>query len=166
MRELATVLIALAIVGASLYILVAAFRGVESRSVSAGDVENADLIQAQAEADEDAYKRQTELLSVALGVLGVVTGYFFGRVPAEGRARAAETHASQLTSHAYAQAANAERARQSLNESNARVDDARRSLSTVRSRLESEPMRTLVASDNVELATVKAELDALERRLR
>ena len=37
----------------------------------------------------DAYQRQKDILLIAMGLLGTVTGYYFGRVPAERGADAA-----------------------------------------------------------------------------
>jgi hypothetical protein len=42
----------------------------------------------------DAYTRQKELLQLALGLLGTVTGYYLGRIPAENAARRANQEAT------------------------------------------------------------------------
>ena len=44
-----------------------------------------------------AYGRQKDLLQVAIALLGTVTGYYLGRVPAEKRAVRAEQRETELT---------------------------------------------------------------------
>lgn len=46
-------------------------------------------------AAREAYERQKDLLMLALGLLGTVTGYYLGRVPAELRASAAQSAAER-----------------------------------------------------------------------
>jgi hypothetical protein len=43
----------------------------------------------------DAYTRQKELLQLALGLLGTVTGYYLGRIPAERAASRANQEATE-----------------------------------------------------------------------
>lgn len=46
-------------------------------------------------AKRQAYERQKDLLTIATGLLGTVTGYYLGRVPAELRAATAQTAADR-----------------------------------------------------------------------
>jgi hypothetical protein len=51
------------------------------------------LTEDQAKAALDAYNRQRDMLTFVAGFLGAVTGYYFGRVPAERQADRAEKSA-------------------------------------------------------------------------
>jgi hypothetical protein len=53
--------------------------------------------QAGAEFDEKAFSREKDILLLALGFLGTVTGYYLGRVPAEKQADAARDAADKAT---------------------------------------------------------------------
>ena len=44
---------------------------------------------------QDAYVRQKEMVQLALGLLGTVTGYYLGRIPAENAAKRANKEAAQ-----------------------------------------------------------------------
>ncbi len=44
---------------------------------------------------QDAYVRQKEMVQLALGLLGTVTGYYLGRIPAENAAKRANNEATQ-----------------------------------------------------------------------
>ena len=46
-------------------------------------------------AAREAYERQKDLLTIAMGLLGTVTGYYLGRVPAELRAGKAQSAADR-----------------------------------------------------------------------
>jgi FtsZ-interacting cell division protein ZipA len=91
-RELVTALIAvviLAIAGATLYGTWTAAARVETDKEKSA-------------AQKDAYERQKDVMLYALALLGTVTGYYLGRVPAENHAqqaqRAAQSAQKQLAS--------------------------------------------------------------------
>jgi hypothetical protein len=63
LRELVTTVISLLIVGLALFLLWDVYCGAKTTA--------------------NTLDRQKEILSLALGLLGTVTGYYFGRVPAE-----------------------------------------------------------------------------------
>lgn len=63
LRELVTTVISLLIVGLALLLLWDVYCGAKTTA--------------------DTFDRQKEILSLALGLLGTVTGYYFGRVPAD-----------------------------------------------------------------------------------
>ena len=81
LREGISAFISLAIVAVSLWLLVDTYH---AGKVFGGDDEKVRL---------DAFARQKDLLLYALGLLGTVTGYYFGRVPAELHAHRAEGEA-------------------------------------------------------------------------
>lgn len=55
---------------------------------------------ATTDARKEAYERQKDLLVIAVGLLGTVTGYYLGRVPAELRAQSAQNLLSGATTAA------------------------------------------------------------------
>ena len=75
LRELVTTVISLLIVGLALLLLWDVYCGAKTTA--------------------DTFDRQKEILSLALGLLGTVTGYYFGRVPAERHADTARAAARQ-----------------------------------------------------------------------
>jgi hypothetical protein len=86
-REIVTALIGLAILAAAVYMLVCTFN---SGAKSFGDE-----VTPAAHALAAAYTRQKDLLLYALSLLGTVTGYYLGRVPAERAADRAVGEAQQ-----------------------------------------------------------------------
>lgn len=91
-REIITALVALVILATSTWMLVDTYRSgrlaFESTNVDIG------LRGEEIKAKSDAYDRQKDLLLYALALLGTVTGYYLGRVPAEQRAQQAQQAAS------------------------------------------------------------------------
>ena len=73
-KELVTTVLALAIAGVTVYMLLVVFRGA-------------------ANATPEVFARQKDLLLCSLSLFGAVIGYYFGRVPAE-------LHAQQATAQA------------------------------------------------------------------
>lgn len=67
---------------------------------------------ADAAAKKEAYERQKDLLGIAIGLLGTVTGYYLGRVPAELRAQTAQGLLSTATDAAQQANQNADRVKQ------------------------------------------------------
>jgi hypothetical protein len=85
LREIVTALLAAAIVVIALWMLVDTYIG--GSTVWRGD-------ETATRALELAYNRQKDVLLLALSLLGTVTGYYLGRVPAELRAQQAQQTAT------------------------------------------------------------------------
>ena len=68
-REISVTTLSAAIAGVTLYMLVKCFSG----------------------AGGNAFTSQKDILSIAMGLFGTVTGYYFGRIPAEKAADAAKS---------------------------------------------------------------------------
>ena len=78
LKEAVTSVLALAIAAVTLLLLVLTFEGAKKSGTAA----------------VAAFTRQKDVLQFVLPILGTVLGYYFGRVPAERRAEAAEQSAS------------------------------------------------------------------------
>lgn len=91
-RELVTSVISIAILCVSVWMMVNTYRFGSQEMVS----QNSDAKQnaAEVKAMSDAFGRQKDLLLYALALLGTVTGYYLGRVPAELRAQQAQQTAN------------------------------------------------------------------------
>jgi hypothetical protein len=91
-REIVSAIVALAILTSSTWMLVDTFRSgrLPFESAKTDKVLHDDEVKAQSE----AYGRQKDLLLYALALLGTVTGYYLGRVPAEQRAQQAQQTAN------------------------------------------------------------------------
>lgn len=88
LKELVTAALGIAIVTVTLWLLVSMFFAIETGQDTAEEIA----------AVQRASEQRQGVLSTALGLVGVVTGYFFGRVPVERRAQVAEqTVATQAT---------------------------------------------------------------------
>jgi hypothetical protein len=94
LRELVTASLAVAIVGVTLWLLVAHFYSVTPRTVAAEDIANPALAVARQLAAQQAFEDRQTVLGVAIGLIGVVTGYFFGRVPVESKSSEAAASAT------------------------------------------------------------------------
>ena len=93
LKEITTTVIALVIVGITIWMFYHCFP-------SAGDFHPA---KDQPSFDTDAYTRAKDILGFALGLFGTVTGYYFGRVPAEKQADAAR-HSADVAKQGQATA--------------------------------------------------------------
>lgn len=91
-RELVTALISIAILWVSVWMMVNTYRAgsQEMLSQKSDEKQNAAEVKAMA----DGFGRQKDLLLYALALLGTVTGYYLGRVPAELRAQQAQQTAN------------------------------------------------------------------------
>jgi hypothetical protein len=154
LRELATVLIAFGIVAVALVILAFTFFRIGEPQITATDVANAELLEAQTAARDEAFQNRLVVLNVSIGVLGVVTGYFFGRVPAERRAEKAEKAAEASSQAAETNAANAAAAHQA--KTNAEQNAA--AAADAKAAAEQEAADT----KNLALASVRAAKELLE----
>ncbi len=121
-REAITSLISLAIAGIALYLLLDTYNAGKKIAPPAGT--------PQQKSFDDAYGRQKDLLLYALALLGTVTGYYFGRVPAE-------LHAQKSDRDAHAAREEAQNAREAEDETKRTV---RRSL--LKAREEDEAAQT------------------------
>lgn len=98
-REIVSAVIALVILGLSVWMLGDTYRTgrVPFQSTKTDKAQHDEEVKA----DVEAYGRQKDLLLYALALLGTVTGYYLGRVPAEQRAQQAQqtahTAQSQLS---------------------------------------------------------------------
>lgn len=81
LREVISALVSAVIVVAAMYMLWRTF-GVAGEPIPLVDGKPNSML-------ADAYQRQKDILLIAMGLFGTVTGYYFGRVPAERGADAA-----------------------------------------------------------------------------
>lgn len=88
------------------------------------------------------------IIGIILSLAGTVTGYYFGRVPAEKRAETAEKAENE--------------AKDGKAKADAKVTDAKQTLENV---LSGPPVPSAVSSDAVSGDPVRLELEALRRRL-
>lgn len=91
-RELVTALISIAILCVSVWMMVNTYRSGSQQMLSQKSDEKQNAAEVKAMAD--AFGRQKDLLLYALALLGTVTGYYLGRVPAELRAQQAQQTAN------------------------------------------------------------------------
>jgi hypothetical protein len=156
LKEWVTAILGVAIVGVTLWLLAATFFAVQIRTVTAADVADPALNAAIQRAHQDAVEERQTVLAIAIGLVGVVTGYFFGRVPVELRARAAE--ASARTSANAADAAVSSR-----DEAQRTADGVQLKLADVRATMDRVMPPTATLSPNSSIADV--ELVALKHRM-
>jgi hypothetical protein len=184
LREWTTVVIAVAIVVVALSLLAWAFFAISEPTISKDDVANADLFKAQTDARETVFRNRMLIVNLGLGLLGVVTGYFFGRIPAERRAESAEqtakTSAAAAEGHAQAAAVATEAKGQAERDEAAKAaelasvkQDALATVKVAKQRMTPAVQTVTTLSDGQQvdsadkenLMAAAAELDALERRL-
>ena len=140
-REVITAVIGLSILGVSLWILGKTYCSARDSFKS----ESADSTKAAAEikAQVDAFGREKDILLLTMGLLGTVTGYYLGRVPAESRAQ----NAQQAANSAQNQAAsaikvadkNASMAAQAAQEKDKIKTDSRQTMARIQSLLAEMP---------------------------
>ncbi len=143
-RDATTTIIAILIVIVALYLIIAAFwRSDEVLALDSSTVENQALYQAQLDQQQNARDQRKDILLIAVGILGTVTGYYFGRTPAERRAEGAERHAKRATEESRAatrQAGQAsERAdeqRRGRDQAQQRLHEAKRGIKRIAERLD------------------------------
>jgi hypothetical protein len=87
-REVVTALISISILAVSVWMMVNTYRAGSQTMLSQKSDEKQN--EAEVKAVADAFGRQKDLLLYALALLGTVTGYYLGRVPAELRAQQAQ----------------------------------------------------------------------------
>jgi hypothetical protein len=102
LKEGTTTVIALVILGITMGLLISTFRAAVT------------------------YEEKKDILLYALPLLGAVTGYYFGRVPAERRAEVAEESLGEANKTAHDSAAAAKEAQNRADEANQRKDEAGR----------------------------------------
>jgi len=177
LRDRTTTLIAILIVIVTLYLLIAAFwRGSETLALDASTVENDSLYQAQLEQQNEARDQRKSILLVAVGILGTVTGYYFGRTPAEKRAERAERNAQRVATESGAVHREVGQAReraaedrQNREHADQRLKEAKRGIKRISDRLSpvSQQARATLGGGGTpapaaaELLEAKTELDAL-----
>lgn len=163
LKEWATVLIAVAIVAVSLGLMVQTFRSVDDQVLfnSEGELLNKEAIDAIENAAEDDFERRKDIMNISIGLLGVITGYFFGRVPGEQRASAAERVSANATDIAKVDRADAETARNKLEgereRTQALVPAARAALAALDLSVAAEPASNEPVSPNL-TADARSEL--------
>jgi hypothetical protein len=165
-KEVITAVLALTVLGVTAYMLVDAYNS-SGAVPKAGTSDAKDL--------QDAFGRQKDILLYGLSLLGAVIGYYFGRVPAELHAQAAQKQATdaqkQLGTTQDKLADASSTAVQAVEEKKSQAQEFRRTLSVVRSNLAqptntNTPVHVLRAqpqSDGV--AQALAEVDEMLTRL-
>lgn len=80
-------------------------------------------------ADKEVWERQSAILQVAVGLAGTVTGYYFGRIPAERAAATAQQSATSAQQSLVSTAAVAHQATTNENRIRSQVGELRRQVS-------------------------------------
>lgn len=171
-REIVGAAISLAIVVVSLGMMVDTYHSsrVPIESAKTDEKQNAAEIKAKSE----AYGRQKDLLLYALALLGTVTGYYLGRVPAEQRAQQAQQTANnaqgQVASANNAAAQANSTATQAIQEKEKVKKDTKETLSQVLPLVSStqQHVKTLgvtAVPQSVDLARAQHEIEQLLQRL-
>jgi hypothetical protein len=186
-KEVVAGLIALAIVGVTLVLIARAFNtSGEQLAISASDVANDPLLQAKLAQQQQAQEGQKDILLIAIGLMGAVTGYFFSRVTTERGAERSEQAARTANRSARQAERRAGRARAGTARMSERRNEAERSLRRTRERAGqvAERIRPAAArrktlgapaaggggpagmsAEDAELIAAQAELEAIARGL-
>ncbi|HVO60820.1 MAG TPA: hypothetical protein VMT53_07785 [Terriglobales bacterium] len=161
-REVVTAVISVSILTVSVWMMVNTYRAGSHAMLSQKSDEKQN--EAEVKAMTDAFGRQKDLLLYALALLGTVTGYYLGRVPAELRAQQAQ----QTISSSQRQLANTQSQLDTVataaTQTAANLTRARRTLGRIRATLttavepKGESRRTL--SDATETPEQRAIFDA------
>ena len=119
-------------------------------------------------AAREAYERQKDLLMLALGLLGTVTGYYLGRVPAELRAgtaqRAADKARAELSS-ANSLLTQAATTATAATQDRERIRRETREAAEAALRALKEPSSTVDVARSTEILDARRSLNELLRRL-
>lgn len=183
LREAIAALLALAIAGSALWMLVDTYATVRQPIVvdeGVLDESRRPFYEARDRARLEQRGAQKDLVLVAMGLLGSVLGYYFGRVPAEHRAERAESAAAAAGQTATTAVANASISEERAGEERLRradadrkVEDARRTteailptLSLTRRRETLDVLGGAVGGAVDEPSAAAAQLRALLDRLR
>lgn len=168
LKELMAAAIALPIVAISLWMVGSLF-------VASNTIEPAVANDAQLEAlHDEAYERRKDLMQIGLTLVGTVLGYYFGRVPAENRAKHAEAEASAARTTTERALDQAGEARTTAATAHRKLEDARATVGRVEAALAgpgqvpgAPQIRTLSGgkNDNADAAFALAELSALRGRI-
>jgi hypothetical protein len=160
-KEIVTAIMALAIAGFTLYMLLSAF-------ATAGRIASADTTKPI----EDAFAREKDILLYSLSLFGAVIGYYFGRVPAElhaSRAEAQTAHAQAKLSQTEEQLRDAARtAIQAVDEKKSQTQQFKETLMSLRSGLTQGSMEAkdaLSPSAPAHVEGLVAEIDEQLRKL-
>jgi hypothetical protein len=95
-KELVTAVIALVVVGATMWVFIHAFDGADREvTVSGHDIRSPALLDKRIQLHEQAQSNRKDILTVGISLLSVILGFYFGRVPAERRAERAEREAGK-----------------------------------------------------------------------
>lgn len=160
LKESMTAGIAGMIVLVALFLVIVSFLAVETRTVTAEQVANPELNTALQLAHQQAFDQRQTVLTIAIGLVGVVTGYFFGRVPVERRAQAAESSARTNASAAEAAIASRDAARHDADSAAIQINDVRATVRRMKAAAVQSPGVRDVSSTPIEV-----ELTALEDRM-
>ncbi|MDQ2733356.1 MAG: hypothetical protein M3Y56_17035 [Armatimonadota bacterium] len=90
LHEIIAAIIALIVVGVTAYFLLNVFADA-SKDFSKG---SGNMTPAQLSLEKDRYERERDVLLYSLALMGTVTGYYLGRVPAEWRAQQSQQNAN------------------------------------------------------------------------
>lgn len=171
-REIVTAAIAIAILSVSIWMLADTYLAsrIPIESAKTDEKQNAAEIKAKTE----AYNRQKDVLLYALALLGTVTGYYLGRVPAEQRAQQAQqtanTAQNQLASATNAAVQATATAAQATQEKEKIKSDAKATLGRVLplvagAQQEVKTLGTTAAPQAADLARAQREIEELLQRL-
>src|ERR1700721_600414 len=97
-RELVTSVISITILCVSVWMMVSTYNSGKQKMVSANPDKDQNAVEVKAVLD--AFGREKDLLLYALALLGTVTGYYLGRVPAELHAQQAQKAADNAQTQA------------------------------------------------------------------
>jgi hypothetical protein len=135
LKEGTTVLLAVGIAAVTLWVLIRHFVLLDEFQVTPDLAGNPALLAAQQAAHEAAIADRLNVVNIAVAILGVVTGYFFGRVPVERRAEKAEQAAQANAETAQANAETASTATADRQAAELQSRDAKQTIERVLSQL-------------------------------
>lgn len=143
-KEILTGSIGVAIAGVTLWMLISTYvASSQVVTVEESALQNREVYEQNEKLRMERKSGQKDILLIAVGLLGSVMGYYFGRVPAEHRAAAAEaaatgaqTTAADAVSEAAAARSQAESEKGRTAEAEKKVEDAKRTASSILNKLQ------------------------------
>ena len=153
-REVVTAAISITILWVSVSMLWGTYKYANEKMVSTNALETKSL--------EDAFGRQKDLVLYALALLGTVTGYYLGRVPAELRAQQAQQNATTSQNQLAATQGQLGTATVAAAQATTNLTHATATLGNVREKLAmvAEPIRKTLTADAAPPPEQQAILDA------
>jgi len=159
-REIVTAIISITILSVTVWMMVNTYQSGRQKMVS--DKSDKEQNAADVKAMTDAFGREKDLLLYALALLGTVTGYYLGRVPAELRAQQAQQTANTTQTQLASTQAQLGTATITATQAAAKLTQATAALGTVRSKLAlaSAPVRGALAAHAMTSPEQQAIVDA------